>query len=85
MNSILSKLIYNPEQQQYTSQGQIHISRTVEPLDYKLAAERILEQIDHAKGALYSSSYEYPGRYSRWDIGFVNPRFKCVPLEIVSM
>ncbi|MBP1989650.1 anthranilate synthase component I [Paenibacillus eucommiae] len=73
MNSILSQLTYNPEQQVYTSQGNISISRTVEPLVYEFAVESILEQVDQAKGALFSSSYEYPGRYSRWDIGFVHP------------
>jgi len=24
-------------------------------------------------GALFSSSYEFPGRYARWTLGFVNP------------
>ena len=31
------------------------------------------------KGAVFASDYEYPGRYSRWDIGFIDP-----PLELVS-
>ncbi|MVO98661.1 anthranilate synthase component I [Paenibacillus lutrae] len=73
MNSILSHLTYNPEQEIYMTQGQVKVLRTVETLDYAHAVDGILEQIDHTKGALYSSSYEYPGRYSRWDIGFVNP------------
>lgn len=73
MNSILSQLTYNPEQQEYTTQGQVRILRTIEPLDYEHAVDSILEQIDYTKGALYSSSYEYPGRYSRWDIGLINP------------
>lgn len=80
MNSILSRFTYDSEQQHYESQAGILISRTTKPLDYKTATNSILEQLDHAKGALFSSSYEYPGRYSRWDIGFVNP-----PIQIRSV
>ena len=29
--------------------------------------------LDRHRGALLTSSFEYPGRYTRWDIGFVNP------------
>ena len=29
--------------------------------------------LDNHRGALFTSSFEYPGRYTRWDIGFVNP------------
>ena len=29
--------------------------------------------LDTHRGALLTSSFEYPGRYTRWDIGFVNP------------
>ena len=31
------------------------------------------EALDTRRGALLSSSYEYPGRYTRWDLGFVDP------------
>ncbi len=57
----------------YTSQGGIEIRREVEEIEVIGASDYILEQIDHQKGALFSSSYEYPGRYSQWDIGFVGP------------
>jgi anthranilate synthase len=29
--------------------------------------------LDTRRGAVFSSNYEYPGRYSRWDFGFVDP------------
>ncbi len=29
--------------------------------------------LDERRGAVLSSNYEYPGRYSRWDIAFVDP------------
>jgi len=48
------------------------------PIDYE-KLEQICQQIDMKKGALFSSNFEFPGRYSRWDIGFINP-----PIEIRS-
>lgn len=57
----------------YTSRGGIDIRREVEQVEVTGASDYILEQIDHQKGALFSSSYEYPGRYTQWDIGFVDP------------
>lgn len=57
----------------YTSRSGIEIRREVEEIEVIGASDYILEQIDHQKGALFSSSYEYPGRYSQWDIGFVDP------------
>lgn len=35
--------------------------------------EQLTRRLDREKGALFSSGMEYTGRYTRWDIGFVNP------------
>lgn len=77
--SIISNLVLNPAEMTYISQEGVHVTRTLLPLDSKTATDTIFSQIDIRKGALFSSSYEFPGRYSRWDIGFVNP-----PIEIRS-
>ena len=42
-------------------------------------AAALAARLDRRRGALLASSYEYPGRYTRWDIGFADP-----PIEIVS-
>ncbi len=47
------------------------------PIDQALAKE--YAHIDEAQGCILASDYEYPGRYSRWDIGFIDP-----PLEMIS-
>ncbi|WP_257348577.1 anthranilate synthase component I [Pseudalkalibacillus decolorationis] len=57
----------------YTTSGGIHISRQKKVLEYENATDGILKEIDYRKGALFSSRYEYPGRYTRWDVGFYNP------------
>jgi anthranilate synthase len=35
--------------------------------------DSIIEKLDSSRGVMLTSRYEYPGRYTRWDIGFVNP------------
>ncbi|WP_408006311.1 anthranilate synthase component I [Pseudalkalibacillus sp. A8] len=65
------------EVKEYETAGGIKITRAQKSLSPDEAVDQILMEIDKYKGALYSSRYEYPGRYSRWDVGFINP-----PLEI---
>jgi len=48
------------------------------PFDPALLAD-ITRQVDGRRGAVLSSGMEYPGRYSRWHVGYVDP---CV--EIVA-
>ncbi len=61
----------------YTTQGGIFISRSVTNTSIDAAIDEVLMRLDSQRGGLLASSYEYPGRYKRWAIGFVNP-----PLEI---
>uniref|UniRef100_A0A7S4I3J4 p-aminobenzoic acid synthase n=1 Tax=Odontella aurita TaxID=265563 RepID=A0A7S4I3J4_9STRA len=39
--------------------------------------EDLVDKLDTRRGVLLSSSYEFPGRYARWSVGFTDP-----PLEI---
>lgn len=61
----------------YVTQGGIQVSRSIIEMDKDTALKNILSCLDSQRGGLLSSSYEYPGRYKRWAIGFVNP-----PLEL---
>jgi anthranilate synthase len=61
----------------YQTSGGIHVSRSIYEVDQDTAIDHVLSQLNDQRGALLSSSYEYPGRYKRWAIGFVNP-----PLEL---
>ena len=61
----------------YTTQGGINISRFATKTSIDDAIESVLSCLNSQRGGLFASSYEYPGRYKRWAIGFVNP-----PLEL---
>ena len=41
------------------------------------AIEDLIDELDGRRGVLLQSSYEFPGRYARWSLGFVDP-----PLEV---
>jgi anthranilate synthase len=58
---------------QYETRGGIQVQRTVEIVPVAGAVEPLVDALDQRRGALLASSYEYPGRYTRWDMGFVDP------------
>jgi len=35
--------------------------------------DELITRLDHERGCLFESSYEFPGRYARWTMGFSNP------------
>jgi hypothetical protein len=70
----------------YLTKGGLQVTAHVEPLEFSSemragtsasAIEDLVQQLDEHKGVLLTSSYEFPGRYARWSLGFVDP-----PLEI---
>lgn len=63
----------------YTTDGGISVIRRMSTITYENATEGLIDALDQTKGVLLSSSYEFPGRYSRWDMGFESP-----PLEITG-
>ena len=40
----------------------------------------LVDSLDSRRGVLLSSDFEYPGRYTRWDMGFIDP-----PVEISAV
>jgi anthranilate synthase len=57
----------------YLTRGGIHVHRTVADIPVANAIEPVIEALDAHRGVLLASSYEYPGRYTRWDMGFTDP------------
>ncbi|MFZ1813559.1 MAG: anthranilate synthase [Rhizobiaceae bacterium] len=57
----------------YVTRGGIAVRRDSFPDTYSTAIEGMLSRIDQRRGAVFSSNYEYPGRYTRWDTAIVDP------------
>jgi anthranilate synthase len=62
----------------FVTAGGVRVTRTAEPFSPS-ALDDICAQVDERRGGVLSSGMEYPGRYSRWHMAYVNP---CV--EIVA-
>ena len=57
----------------FRTSGGIRIRSEQTDLSADSALDSVYESIDRNKGAIFSSGFDYPGRHSRWDIGFINP------------
>ncbi|GLU45807.1 anthranilate synthase component I [Nocardiopsis ansamitocini] len=56
----------------YTTSGGIGVRRVAEPC-HPDALAALVERVEHRRGGVLSSGMEYPGRYSRWHLGYVDP------------
>ncbi|MBE9006098.1 anthranilate synthase [Fortiea sp. LEGE XX443] len=63
----------------YTTLSNLRVSRSITEIKMETAIEEVLFYLNSQRGGLLTSSYEYPGRYKRWAIGFINP-----PLELTT-
>ncbi len=63
----------------YTTPHGIRVTRTFTKVNYGKGLGQLLRDLDRHRGIYLSSGYEYPGRYSRWDIAST-----CPPMEIVA-
>jgi anthranilate synthase len=63
----------------YTTPHGIEVTRALSKANFRKGLVHLLRDLDRHRGIYLSSGYEYPGRYSRWDIAST-----CPPLEIVS-
>ncbi len=57
----------------FTTRGGVVIERARESTEYASAIDTYLDALDDRLGAVLSSNYEYPGRYTRWDTAIVDP------------
>src|SRR5262245_14679102 len=63
----------------YTAVGGVRVERRATELPFASALDGLTPRLDYRRGALLTSSYDYPGRYKRWTLGFADP-----PLGIES-
>jgi anthranilate synthase len=63
----------------YDTPGGITVTRSESGIPFHKGLKRLLHKLDRYRGIYLSSGYEYPERYSRWDVASIAP-----PLEIVA-
>ena len=62
----------------YSTPGGIAVTRTVSNIPYSRGLSGLLRKLDTQRGVYFSSGYEYPERYSRWDFAAVAPLMEIV-------
>ncbi|MEN2975720.1 anthranilate synthase component I [Tistrella bauzanensis] len=62
-----------PDLHSWRTAGGITVRRQIEPLPHETAIEPLIDALDTRPGVLLASSYDYPGRYVCYDIGFTDP------------
>ena len=66
------------DQTSYLTAGGVRVLRTAEPFD-TAELDGITRQVQFRPGGVLSSGMEYPGRYSRWHLAYLDP-----PVQIVA-
>ena len=64
---------------QYSTPHGITVTRTRSKASYRKGLKHLLRELDTCRGIYLSSGYEFPGRYSRWDLASTRP-----PIEILA-
>ena len=65
--------------ERFVTAGGVTITRQRHEVAYAGAIEAYVDGLNSRRGAVFSSNYEYPGRYTRWDTATIDP-----PLAIAS-
>ncbi len=59
--------------ERFITAGGVAITRQRHDQPYAGAIEAYIDRLNSRRGAVFSSNYEYPGRYTRWDTAIVDP------------
>ena len=59
--------------ERFITEGGVTITRQRRTAVYEGAIERYVDGLNSRRGAVFSSNYEYPGRYTRWDTAIIDP------------
>jgi anthranilate synthase len=56
----------------YRTEGGVTVRRSTTPCDPEILTD-LVTSVEHRRGGVLSSGMEYPGRYDRWHLGYVDP------------
>ena len=60
-------------ERRFRTRGGITVHRSDREAAVGTAAQALVERLDRYPGVFMSSCFEFPGRYTRWDLGFAAP------------
>ncbi len=63
----------HPQTSSYQTRGGLTVHKQVVELPYGQGIATLAYRLDRQRGVLLSSSFEFPGRYTRLDMGFADP------------
>ncbi|CAH0341484.1 anthranilate synthase [Rhizobium sp. CECT 9324] len=69
----MSTIMREDGSEAYVTRGGVTVTRRRRPTPYADAVSTYVDKLDERRGAVFSSNYEYPGRYTRWDTAIVDP------------
>ncbi|RWQ02822.1 anthranilate synthase [Mesorhizobium sp.] len=59
--------------ERFVTAGGVTITRERHDRPYQGAIDAYVDGLNSRRGAVFSSNYEYPGRYTRWDTAIIDP------------
>ncbi|MBX3573697.1 MAG: anthranilate synthase [Mesorhizobium sp.] len=59
--------------ERFVTEGGVEVTRRRSPTPYEGAIDTYIDALNSRRGAVFSSNYEYPGRYTRWDTAIIDP------------
>ncbi|MHA6641664.1 anthranilate synthase [Mesorhizobium sp. A623] len=59
--------------ERFVTAGGVAVTRQRHDRPYEGAIDPYIDGLNSRRGAVFSSNYEYPGRYTRWDTAIIDP------------
>lgn len=69
---MMTKILENGAER-FVTAGGVTITRERHDRPYEGAIDAYVDGLNSRRGAVFSSNYEYPGRYTRWDTAIIDP------------
>jgi anthranilate synthase len=73
METAMTTKILENGADRFVTAGGVTITRERHDRPYEGAIDAYIDGLNSRRGAVFSSNYEYPGRYTRWDTAIIDP------------
>jgi anthranilate synthase len=73
METAMTTKILENGAERFVTAGGVTITRERHDRPYEGAIDAYVDGLNARRGAVFSSNYEYPGRYTRWDTAIIDP------------